>query len=114
MDWADFCNTYIAAPDTITVEAYQGAGGYGDVYAAAAAVTPCVVEDTRRLVRVQTQDTDGREQVSSTTVYAPLDATIPAGSMVTVPSGRRARALAVSRVEAKGLPLPEHLEINLE
>lgn len=114
MTWEEFIALCIPEPATISVEAYQGSGGYGPVYAAAADVTPCVVEDTRRLVRVQTQDAAGAEQVSPTTVYAPLDATVPPGSRVTLPSGRVAKVLAVSRNEAHGHPLPEHLEINLE
>jgi hypothetical protein len=114
MTWTEFVALCIPAPATISVEAYQGTGAYGDVYAAPVAVTPCVVEDTRRLVRVQTQDAAGAEQVSSTTVYAPLDAVAPPGSRVTLPSTRVARVLAASRVEAHGLPLPEHLELSLE
>lgn len=113
MDWAEFVSLHIPAPATVTVEAYAGSGAYGDVYAAPVNVTPCVVEDTRRLVRVQTQDAAGREQVSSTTVYAPLGTVCPAGSRVTA-GGRTARVLAVARLEAHGLPLPEHLEISLE
>lgn len=114
MDWAEFCALHIPEPATITVEAYTGSGGYGDMYAAAVPVTPCVVDDTRRLVRVQTQDAAGKEQVSSTTVYAPPDATAPPGSRITLADGRKARVLALSRLDAHGLPLPEHLELNLE
>jgi hypothetical protein len=114
MTWEEFVALHIPSPATISVEAYEGSGAYGDVYAAPVDVTPCVVEDTRRLVRVQTQDAAGAEQVSSTTVYAPLEATVPPGSRVTVPSGRVARVLAAARVEAHGLPLPEYLELSLE
>ncbi|XTZ18188.1 hypothetical protein ACQSSU_12840 [Micromonospora echinospora] len=113
MTWEEFVQQCIPAPVTVTVEAYAGSGGRGPVYAAPVAVSPCVVEDTRRLVRVQTQDAAGAEQVSSTTVYAPLATVCPAGSRVTA-AGRTARVLAVARVEAHGLPLPEHLEISLE
>ena len=80
MDWSDFVARHIPTPATVTVEAYQGSGAYGPIYADPAAVAPCVVEDTNRLVRVQTLDAAGAEQVSSTTVYAPLTATVPAGS----------------------------------
>ncbi|EEP73505.1 hypothetical protein MCAG_03832 [Micromonospora sp. ATCC 39149] len=113
MTWEEFIAAHIPTPATVSVEAYEGSGAYGPVYAAAVNVTPCVVEDSRRMVRVQTQDAAGAEQVSSTTVYAPLATVCPAGSRVTA-AGRTARVLAVSRIEAHGLPLPEHLEISLE
>lgn len=114
LTWAQLCASLVPAPATVSVEAYQGASGYGPVYAAPVDVTPCWVDDTRRLVRVQTQDAAGAEQVSSTTVYGPLDATCPPGSRVTLPSGRTARVLAVSRLEGHGLLVPEHQEIALE
>lgn len=114
MTWEDFVAACIPAPHTILIEAYEGSGAYGAIYADPAPADPCVVEDTRRLVRVQTQDAAGAEQVSSTTVYAPLATVAPAGSRVTLPSGRVARVLAVSRQDAQGLPLPEHLELSLE
>lgn len=114
MDWAEFVGRNIPAPATVTVEAYQGSGAYGDVYATPVDVTPCVVEDTRRLVRVQTQDAVGAEAVSSTTVYAPPDTPAPPGSRVILPSGRVARVLAVARLDDHGLGLPAHVEIALE
>ena len=115
MTWDQFVATCIPTPATISVEAYEGTSGYGQpVYADAVDVTPCVVEDTSRLVRVQTQDAAGAEQVSSTTVYAPLTATVPPGSRVTLADGRVSRVLAVSRLEGHGLLLPEHQEISLE
>lgn len=113
MNWAEFIAEHVPAPRTIIVEAYEGSGAYGDVYAAPTPVTPCVVEDTRRLVRVQTQDTAGVEQVSSTTVYAPPAAVAPAGSRVTIGT-RTSRVLAASYMDAHGHPLPEHWELSLE
>lgn len=114
MTWEEFVAECIPEPAAVVVEAYQGSGAYGDVYATSVDVTPCVVEDTRRLVRVQTQDAAGAEAVSSTTVYAPPDTVAPPGSLVTLPSGRVARVLAVAHLAAHGLPLPEHLELSLE
>jgi hypothetical protein len=114
MDWAEFIAACIPSPRTITVEAYEGAGGYGDTYAAPAQISPCVVEDTNRKVTVQTGDAEGSEQLSSTTVYAPPGAVIPAGSRVTLPTGRVAVVLAASFMDAHGHPLPEHLELSLE
>ncbi|TDC42090.1 hypothetical protein [Micromonospora sp. KC213] len=113
MEWSDFIAECIPTPATVSVEAYQGSGAYGPVYAAPVDVTPCVVEQTRRLVRVQTQDAAGAEQVSSTTVYAPPGTTCPPGSRVTW-AGRASLVLARSDLAAHGLPLPEHVELNLE
>ena len=114
MNWAEFCAENIPEPAAITVEPYEGSGAYGDVFGDPVEVTLCVVEDTRRVVRVQTGTAAGKEQLSSTTVFAPLDTVAPAGSRVTVPGGRVAQVLAVSQVTAHGHDLPEHLELNLE
>jgi hypothetical protein len=113
MDWADFVASCIPAPKTITVEAYTGSGPYGDVYGAAVQVEGCVVEESRRRVRVQTQDAAGEEVLSSTTVYCPPDTVAPAGSRVTT-GGRTARVLAATPHDPHGQPLPAHLELNLE
>lgn len=113
MNWAAFVAVHIPTPETVSVQAYEGSGAYGDVLAAPADVTPCVVEQTRRLVRVQTQDAAGTEQVSSTTVYCPPDTVCPPGSRVTW-AGRTSRVLARSDISAHGLDLPEHVELSLE
>ncbi|XVU25807.1 hypothetical protein ACQPZJ_01745 [Actinoplanes sp. CA-054009] len=114
MDWAEFIAAYVPEPRTVQVQALTGSGGYGDVYAAPVDVGPCVVDDTARVVTVQTQDAAGTNQVSSTQVYAPPDTVAPAGSLVTLPGGRTARVLASSRLDAHGHPLPEHVELDLE
>jgi hypothetical protein len=114
MDWAEFVAQHIPTPVSVQVEAYEGSGAYGDIFATAATVTPCVVEDIRCLVRVQTQDAAGAERVSSTTVFCPPGTTAPPGSRVTVPGRPPARVLAVARLDAHGLPLPSHLELSLE
>ncbi|WP_344144373.1 hypothetical protein [Polymorphospora rubra] len=100
-------------PASILVEAYEGSGAYGDVYGPATTVDGCVVEDTRRLVRVQTQDAAGAEQVSQTTVAAPPGTVAPPGSRVTV-RGRTTRVLVASWLDAHGHDLPEHWELALE
>lgn len=114
MDWDDFLATSIPEPRTITVQAYEGSGAYGDVYATATTAGGCVIEDTTRLVRVQTQDAAGAEAVSSTTVYAPPATSAPPGSKITLPSGRVARVLAAAYRDAHGHLLPEHWELALE
>lgn len=114
MTWEEFVTQCVPDPATLSVEAYAGSGGYGPVYAAPADLAPCVVEEVTRLVRAQTQDADGQEVTSSTTVYGPFGAVAPPGSRITLPSGRVTRVLAVSRLDAHGLPLPEHTELALE
>ncbi|WP_431892658.1 hypothetical protein [Micromonospora haikouensis] len=115
MDWATFIELHIPEPRTVQVQALTGSGAYGDEYAAPADVGPCVVDDTTRRVVVQTQDAEGAEGVSSTTVFAPMGTIAPPGSLVTLPwTGRTARVLAVSVMEDHGLALPEHVELSLE
>lgn len=115
MIWADFVAACVPVPHTVSLEALTGSGGYGEVYAAPLPYGPCVVEDTSRIVAVQTVDAQGREQLSSTTVYGPPDPVVVPGSRVTVPwSTRPALVLAVSRLDAHGLDLPAHQELSLE
>ncbi|MEU8821804.1 hypothetical protein [Actinoplanes sp. NPDC048796] len=114
MTWEQFIALCVPQPRTITVQALTGSGGYGDVYADPVDVHLCVVDDTARVVAVQTQDAAGTNKTSSTQVYAPPDTVAPAGSLVTLPGGRTARVLASSRLDAHGLDLPEHVELDLE
>lgn len=118
MTWEEFVADCIPAAQAIavSVQQYAGSGAYGDTYADAFELTPCVIEDVRRAVVVQTVDAYGSEHLSSTTVYAPLDPEIQPGSLVTLPwrTGRPARVLAVARLTAPGLALPEHQELSLE
>ncbi|MEU5945136.1 hypothetical protein ABZ793_06185 [Micromonospora sp. NPDC047465] len=115
MTWEEFVDWHIPEPRTIQVQAYEGSGAYGDVHADPVDVGPCVVDDTTRRVVVQTQDAEGAEGVSSTTVFAPMGTAAPPGSLVTLPwTGRTARVLAVSVMEDHGLDLPEHVELSLE
>ncbi|WKU08010.1 hypothetical protein [Micromonospora sp. HUAS LYJ1] len=115
MTWEEFCELFIPAPRTVQMQAYEGSGAYGDEYAAPVDVGPCVVDDTTRRVVVQTQDAEGAEAASSTTVFAPMGTVAPPGSLVTLPwTGRTAKVLAVSVMEDHGLDLPEHVELSLE
>jgi hypothetical protein len=114
MNWAQFLAENIPTPHTITVEAYEGSGAYGDVYAAAVPVQGCVIEHTRRQVKVQTQDAAGGIVISSTTVYAPPDTVAPVDSRVTLPGGTVTKVLAASYLDAHGHPLPEHWDLALE
>ena len=115
MTWEEFVDACIPSPHTVSVEIYQGSGGYGAVYAAPSDLGPCVVEDTARSVNVQTDTAQGTARVSSTTVYAPLSPTVPPGSRVTVPwRTQPATVLAVARMDDHGLALPAHQELSLE
>lgn len=113
MTWEDFVAQVLPAPHTVTVEAYEGSGAYGDVYALPVDVGPCFVDDRRQLVRVQTTDAAGHEAVSSTTVYCPPGTVAPPGSRATW-NGRTSRVLAVSVRDDAGLGLPAHVELSLE
>lgn len=113
MDWATFVAQVLPSPHTVSVEPYEGSGAFGDVFGAAVDITPCFVDETRKLVRVQTQDAAGTERVSSTTVFAPPDTTAPPGSRATW-RGRTTRVLATAVRDDAGIGLPEHLELSLE
>lgn len=114
MTWAEFIELHIPQPQTIRVEAYEGSGAYGDVYGSPVDVGLCVVDDTSRRVAVQTQDTEGAEAVSSTTVFCPPTTIAPPGSRVQLDTGRTTRVLSTSFLDDHGLGLPEHLELSLE
>ncbi|BAL85467.1 hypothetical protein AMIS_2470 [Actinoplanes missouriensis 431] len=114
MNWAEFVEEYVPEPHEITVEALTGAGGFGDVYGSPVVVGPCVVDESTRRVAVQTQDAAGHNDTSGATVLCPRGTTAPAGSRVTLPSGRITRVLAVAVLDAHGLDLPEHVELSLE
>lgn len=114
MDWADFLAENVPEPRTISVEAYEGSGAYGDVYAAAVDVEGCVIEHTRRRIQVQTQDAAGGIVISTTTVYAPPATVAPVDSRVTLPDGTVTKVLQASSQDAHGHPLPEHWELALE
>ncbi len=114
MTWDEFLSLCIPEPHTVVVEAYTGSGPYGPVYGEPVPVDGCVIDDTARLVPVQTQDAAGATRLSSTTVDCPPATVAPVGSRVTLPSGRVARVLTSALADAHGWDLPEHLEITLE
>ncbi|SCL42213.1 hypothetical protein GA0074692_6713, partial [Micromonospora pallida] len=90
-------------------------GAYGDVLRRPRRRGPVRRRRHHRRVVVQTQDAEGAEGVSSTTVFAPMATVAPPSSLVTLPwTGRTAKVLAVSVMEDHGLGLPEHVELSLE
>lgn len=94
---------------TVTVEPYEADSAYGPQYAAPVVVR-CFLEEKTRLVRAP----DGREVTSGTTFYCRLDAvTAPPESRVTLPDGRRTTVIDQTRHDGGGLPVPDHLEVQL-
>lgn len=99
---------------TVTVETYQGAGAYGDIFAAPVTLAPpngCLVENARRVVR----NKDGIEVVSNTHVYtsAANGALFTTDSRVTTSDGVVARVNKGSVNDAPGLNLPDHTAVDL-
>lgn len=94
----------------ITIEPYEGDSAYGPVFGPPVVDVPALVSEDVRLVRAP----DGRQVVSSATVVLDLDTTVPAGSRITLPSGRTTVPITVSIVDAPGLPVPAHREVSCE
>ncbi|MGI5162650.1 hypothetical protein [Microbispora sp. CA-102843] len=92
---------------TVSVEPLTGEGPFGPAFGDPVEVR-CFVDEKRSLVR----DNEGAEVVSSTTVFMPLATVCPVGSRVTV-NDRTTTVLASSRRDGGGLPVPDHLEVNL-
>lgn len=93
----------------ITVEPYTGEGSYGPNFGDPVVVR-CFLDQATRMVR-----SPGGEQVtSSSTAVAPLDTVAPARSRVTLADGRQTSVIAALRRDGGALPVPSHLEIQLE
>ncbi|SDM46394.1 hypothetical protein SAMN04487981_101605 [Streptomyces sp. cf386] len=94
---------------TVTVEPYEGNSAVGPLYGQPVQVR-CFLEEKNRLVRAP----DGREVTSSTTFYCRLDAVdAPPESKVTLPGDRQTTVIDQARHDGGGLPLPDHLEVQL-
>lgn len=93
---------------TVTVEAYEGEGAYGPIYAPPVTVR-MLVDHARRLVR----DSTGAEVTSETTLRAPLSTRAPAHSRVTLPGGTTSIVITARAHDGGRLPVPSHLEIDL-
>lgn len=95
-------------PHTVTCEDKTGEGAYGPVLAAPRTIERCQVTEQIRTVR----DGDGAETVSSATVMVrPEYGRIPAGSLITLPSGRKAAVITTQHHNIR--PLPEFYELAL-
>ncbi|MBL1100145.1 hypothetical protein [Streptomyces coffeae] len=93
----------------IQVEAYEGSGAYGDVYASPVTVR-CFLDEQTRMVRAA----DGADTTSSSTAFCPLATVAPPGSRVTLPEGRKTVVINALRRDGGGLATPDHLEVQLE
>lgn len=84
---------------------------YGDKKGPGRDIPGCWVVEETHLVR----DRQGAEAVSTAQVAAPLGTVIDLDNEPTVrlPSGREAHVISINTGTATGLPLPEHIEINL-
>ncbi|RZU21737.1 hypothetical protein [Streptomyces sp. BK239] len=94
----------------ITIEPYLGDSAYGPQYGPAVADVPVLVAESVRQVRAA----DGREVTSTAQVIAAPDLDCPAGSRLTLPTGRTTTALSVARHTAPGLPVPACCEVMCE
>lgn len=100
---------------TVEVETFEGAGPYGDQYAAPVTLSPdtdtgVLVDETTKLVRAD----DGSEVVSSSTITARVEQAdqLTNGSRVTLPSGDR--TTIISRSVRIGGPLPDRVQVSCE
>lgn len=92
----------------VTIENLAGQGATGPVYEPPVDYA-AFVDDRTRTVRAP----DGRQLVSSTTVYLGPDADVRPEARVTT-SRRSGRAVDVLHRDGGGLPTPDHIEIVLE
>lgn len=100
---------------SITLEPALGQSGRGEDLFGPAVAVPCFVEERVRRVRTKTSDSSqGDEILSEATAYAALGTDAPAGSRVTLPSGRTTYVLqALRRDGGTFVPDVSHLEIVL-
>jgi hypothetical protein len=93
----------------VTVEPYEGDSAVGPLYGDPVPVR-CWLEKKKRLVRAP----DGREVTSSSTFYCRLGAVnAPPESVVTLPDGSKTTVIKQIENDGGGLPLPDHLEVQL-
>ncbi|MEL3944496.1 hypothetical protein [Streptomyces sp. LNU-CPARS28] len=94
----------------VAVEPYAGDTAYGPTYRPAVAGIPALVAESVRQVRAP----DGREVTSTAQVIAEPDLDCPAGSRITLPTGRVTTAINVAHHTAPGLPVPACTEVMCE
>jgi len=97
-------------PHRVTVKALTGNGAYGPEYATGVPNVPCMLDDSRKLVR----NGDGDEVVSETTLICRLQhaALFTPGSEVTLPR-RTAHVIGVAERTDDDMGAWQHLEVTL-
>lgn len=95
---------------SVTVEPWVGESGYGTPIYGLPVTVGCWVDETTRMVRA----TDGQEVVSSATITAPPATLAPAGTRITLPSGRATTVITIAHADSGPLDLPNHTEIVCE
>ncbi len=93
----------------VDIEPYLGASAYGPRYGPVVARVRGFLDEQTRMVRAA----DGSQAVSSSTFYCLLSVDAPPGSRVTLPDGRKTTVIVALRRDGKGLPTPDHLEVQL-
>lgn len=93
----------------ITVEPFLGDTAYGPSYGPpVTGIRAFVDQQTRRVT-----DPSGTEVVSGSTALCPLATVAPAQSRVTLADGSVTRVINAKPRSAPGLPVPQHLELQL-
>jgi hypothetical protein len=93
----------------VTVESYLGSSAYGPRYGAPVVVRGLLEQQTRTV-----RDQDGAEVTSTSTFRTRLDGpAIAPESRVTLPDGDQTTVIAALRHDGAGLPVPDHLEVQL-
>jgi hypothetical protein len=94
----------------ITVEPYLGVSAYGPRYGAPESGIRALVGAETKLVRNGT----GAQVVSTAQIIADPGFSLPAGSRITLPDGRKTIVINVAAHTAPGLPVPENAEVMCE
>lgn len=94
----------------ITIEPYTGDSAYGETYGPPVTDVRALVSETVRTVRNKA----GREVTSTAQFIAEPGLDCPAGSLVTLPSGRITTVLHLAPHTAPGLPVPQNEEVSCE
>lgn len=97
-------------PHRIVIEPYMGDSAYGPLYGPPVEDVPALVSMTIRTVR----NSEGRQVTSTAQIIAEPGLNCPAESRLTLPDGRKTRALAVAPHTMPGFPLPESTEVMCE
>lgn len=95
---------------TATVDTFLGSGPYGDKYQPTSEPVPCMIEESRKLVR----SSAGEQVVSETTLWmdkAHYDAFAP--ESVVYVRGHESKVITRSLADSGDLDLPDHLQVAL-